>query len=198
LKGVTGTEQRVNFSRELVGDAAFDGMVAFLKNVKEERDENPQYELAERGEFYVAPTPKDFLGQFGISVMGSFSGGEARDVGGILQLGVELNDADFEAGNIYGLLGGMFADSGPVDGADWYDATEMFVGPDAHYRFAIVYDGAYDNKLDFAYWAVREDEGDSGSGGCSAGALIAMPLLALAGAVCMMRRRPGARGGAGM
>jgi hypothetical protein len=186
IKGVTGTEQRVNFSRELLGEAVFDRMVSFLRNVKEQKEANKQYELTERGEFYVAPTPKDFLERFGISVMGSFSGGEAVDVGDMLQLGIELNDAEFDRGNIYGLLGGMFADSGPVEGRYWYDATEMFVGPDPHYIFAIVYDGNFDNTLDFAYWVVRaqggdeeeEDRENSGSGGCSNGASVPMLIAA--------------------
>jgi hypothetical protein len=188
VKGVTGTEQRVNFSRDLLGDATFDKMVSFLRNVKEQGDANRQYEHTERGEFYVAPTPKEFLEPFGISIMGSFSGGEAVDVGGLLQLGIELTDADFEAGNIYGLLGGMFVDSSPVEGKHWYDATEMFVGPDPHYLFAVLYDGAYDNTLDFAYWIVNQ-EGSKGSGGCNTGfAALAFACLPISAALFQRRR----------
>jgi hypothetical protein len=183
IKGVTGTEQRVNFSKDLLGEALFNKMTAFLKNVKAQGDASPQYERTDRGEFYVAPTPKDFLEQFGISIMGSFSGGEARDVGDVLQLGVELTDADFEAGNIYALLGGMFADSDLVEGQYWYDATEMFVGPDPHYRFAILYDGVYDNTLDFSYWVVRSQESGKSGGGCAAGSFAPVLALVLIGIV---------------
>jgi hypothetical protein len=187
LKGTTGSEQRVNFSRELLGDETFGKMTAFLREVRAEKGENPQYENTERGEFYVAPTPKDFLDQFGISVMGSFSGGEAVEVGHILQLGIELAEADFEAGNIFGLLGGMFTDSAPVDGSDWFDATETFVGPDPHYRFAIIYDGAHDNALDFAYWVTGDTKSGGSGGGCNAGALGAAGLCLIAAAAARKR-----------
>jgi hypothetical protein len=192
FKGATGTEQRVNFSKDLLGEETFDKMAAFLREVRAQKGDNPQYENTERGEFYVAPTPKEFLERFGMTVMGSFSGGEAVDVSDILQLGIELAEADFEAGNIYGLLGGMFVDSEPVDGVAGYDVTEMFVGPEAHYRFVIICDGVYDNDLDFAYWVVRDQrdpKSGQGGGGCDAG--FGAAALGLAAGAAASRKKRG-------
>jgi Synergist-CTERM protein sorting domain-containing protein len=190
LKGTSGTEQRINLSREILGERTFNEMLDFLREVHSEKENNPQYEMAERGEFYVAPTPGDFLERFGLTVMGSFSGGDPVDVSGILQLGIELNESDFEAGNIYGLLGGMFADSGPVGGSYWLDVSEMF-GVE-HYLFAIIYDGVSDNNLDFAYWVVRAEdtveEGSGGSGGCASGTF-ALAVIALAAVSAIRKRR---------
>jgi hypothetical protein len=190
VRGMTGTEQLVELTADVLGADTYDEMAAFLKD---ECASSPDkfFEFPGYGAWYVPPTPKIFFDRFGVSIMGKFSNGTAREVGEAFQLGVLYNEEQIGAGSITILYGTMLVDSAPVDGAYWSDVTED-VAPDGNpNRISLIYDGASDDKINFSYWLARKSDG--GGGGCSAGAGLWGIFGLMIGGASVSRVRRGAR-----
>ncbi|MDR2523803.1 MAG: extracellular solute-binding protein [Synergistaceae bacterium] len=165
LKGMTGTEQALTLTADILGQGTYDRMAAFLK---EERTNSPEkfFDFSGYGTWYVPYTPKLFFDGFGIVLLGKFSDGAVLNVGDNFQLGILYDEAQFDAGSIVILYGTMLVDSAPVDGAYWQDVTDI-VSPENPNKMALVYDGADDGAIDFSYWLAAR--GENSGGGCSTG-----------------------------
>jgi uncharacterized GH25 family protein len=169
-KGVTGIEQMLTLTPDILGKEAFDDMAAFLKK---ERLDSPGkfFPFPGYGTWYVPYTPKLFFGEFGVAIMAKFSGGGTRDISDVFQVGVLYDESDLAAGKILVMYGAVLVDSAPVGGAYWLDATDVFFPGGNPNKVALIYDGAADNVIEFSYWlskAENEPHKDSGGGGCDA------------------------------
>jgi hypothetical protein len=188
LKGITGTEQMVALTPDILGKADYDAMVAFLK---EERSNSPEkfFDFSGYGTWYVPYTPKLFFDNFGVAVMGRFSDGSVLDISDYYQIGVLYDEESFDAGSIGILYGTVVVDSAPVSGSYWLDATDFFFPEGSPNKFALIYDGKADNQIAFSYWLAKKSEPGSGGGGggCDAGALGGAAVLLLLAAKARRR-----------
>jgi hypothetical protein len=175
--GMTGFEQSLGLTAEILGEKMYNDMVAFLK---EENENSPGKFMdfgGDYGKWYLPYTAKEFFDHFGLAVMGKFSDDHVTDIGDDFQLGILYDEEQFNGGTVSVMYGSMIMDSGPKDGRYWREIT-----PDGYpVKVSLLYDGKSDDEINFSYWlAEKGDDGDDdGSGGCNAGLPAAIGMIAL-------------------
>jgi Synergist-CTERM protein sorting domain-containing protein len=161
IGGLTGLEQFLGLTAEILGEETYNDIVAFLKEENENSpdkfmDFGPVY-----GKWYLPYTAKAFFDHFGLAVMGKFSDDYAADIGDDFQLGVIYDEEQFAGGTVSIMYGTMIMDSSPKDGAYWKEIT-----PEGYpVKVSLLYDGKSDDEIKFSYWLAQKPE----SSGCNAG-----------------------------
>ena len=160
-KGLIGFGQMLFLTPDMLGKETFDTMAAFLKNQHAAFQGGGSLENAMFGEeegyvYYIPYTPKVLFDRVGLAIMTRFSDGEVRDMTGDFMLGVMYDENTMDYG-IAISCGGMAADSAPVGGSYSIDGTNTLFPQDAPGKWAFIYDGKADGKIEISYWLVPKE-----------------------------------------